>query len=93
MRIWRFWLNAFVWSSQYNPAAFIELIMLFLAIGLLIIWAFVPHWSYLVLSLSYGIGASLSISVRESLTRSPQAQVAQVTTVLLILTSIYILFT
>lgn len=93
MRMWRFWLNAFIWSSQYNPPAFIELIMLFLAMGLLIIWVFIPHWSYLVLSLSYGIGASLSISVRESLARSPQAHIAQVTTALLILTSIYILFT
>lgn len=92
MRIWRFWLNALIWSSQYNPAEFIETIMLFLAMGLIIIWALIPHWSYLVLSLSYGIGALLSISIRKSLAHSPQAPVAQLITVLWILASIYILF-
>lgn len=93
MRICRFWLNALVWSSQYHPAAFVELLMLLLAMVLLVVWSFIPHWAYLVLSLSYGIGASISISVREVLAHSPQAQAAQVTTVVLIITSIYVLFT
>ena len=93
MRICRFWLNTLIWSSQYNPAPFIELLMLLLAMVLLVVWGFVPHWAYLVLSLSYGIGASVSISVREAIAHSPQAQAAQVTTVVLIITSIYVLFT
>lgn len=90
MRIWRFWLNTLIWAVQYNPAALVELIMLVLAIGLLTIWEFIiPHWPYLVLGLSYSIGGSLSISVRKSLARSPQAHITQVMTALVILTSIY----
>lgn len=91
MRICRFWLDALVWSSQHNPAAFVELLMIALAMVLLIVRGFVPHWAYLVLGLSYGIGASVSISVRETIAHSPQAQAAQVTTVVLIITSIYVL--
>jgi hypothetical protein len=92
MRTCRFWLNTLIWSSQYNPAPFVELLMLLLAMVLLVVWSFVPHWAYLVLSLSYGIGASVSISVREAIARSPQAQVAQLTTIVLIITSFYVLF-
>jgi len=44
---------------------FVELLMLLLAIGLLGIWGITPNWPYLVLSLSFVIGSSVSILVRE----------------------------
>ena len=89
MRTWRFWLNTLILSSQYNPPRFVELLMLLLAIMLLGIWNFTPNWPYLVLSLSFVIGASISILVREAIAPSPQMRATQVTAVLLLIVSIY----
>ena len=89
MRTWRFWLNTLILSSQYNPPRFVELLMLLLAIMLLGIWSVTPNWPYLVLSLSFVIGASVSILVREALAPSPQMRATQVTAVLLLIVSIY----
>lgn len=89
MRPWRFWLNTLILSSQYNPPRFVELLMLLLAIMLLGIWSFTPNWPYLVLSLSFVIGASISILVREAIAPSPQMRATQVTAVLLLIVSIY----
>ena len=89
MTIWRFWFQAFILSSQYNPPRFVELLMLLLAITLLGIWQITPSWPYLALSLSYIIGASLSILVREAIAPSPQIRATQVTAILLLLISIY----
>ncbi|WP_346016814.1 hypothetical protein [Chroococcidiopsis sp. CCMEE 29] len=88
MRIWHFWLNTLTLSSQYNPPRFVELLMLLLAIALLAIWSMIPNWPYLVLSLSYVIGSSVSILVREAITPSPQPRVTQITAVLLLIISI-----
>lgn len=70
--------------------------MLLLAIALLlvwgasdVIWGFSQGWPYLVLSLSYAIGAAVSTLVREALTPSPQPRVTQVTAVLLLIISCY----
>jgi hypothetical protein len=73
MRTWRFWLHTLILSSQYNPPRFIELVMLLLAMTLLGIWQIVPNWPYLVLSLSYVVGASISILVREAIALTPAA--------------------
>lgn len=90
MTIWRFWLNTLILSSQYNPPRFVELLMLLLAITLLAIWQIVPaEWPYLVLSLSYVIGASISILVREAIAPSPQPRATQITAFLLLIISIY----
>ena len=89
MRPWRFWLNTLILSSQYNPPRFVELLMLLLAITLLGIWTVTPNWPYLVLSLSFVIGASISILVREAIAPSPQMRATQVTAVLLLIVSIY----
>jgi uncharacterized oligopeptide transporter (OPT) family protein len=70
MRIWNFWVNTLILSSQYNPPRFIELVMLTLAIAMLIISTVTPDEPYLVLGLSLVLGASASILVRESLTRT-----------------------
>jgi len=70
MRSWYFWWQSLVLSSQQNPPRFIEAVMLSLAIALLsflfFAWQGAEQWPYLVLSLSYGIGASTSILVRET---------------------------
>jgi low temperature requirement protein LtrA len=67
MRIWNFWVNTLILSSQYNPPRFIELLMLTLAIAMLIISTIIPDTPYLVLGLSFVLGASISILVRESI--------------------------
>lgn len=67
MRLWHFWLNTLVLSSQYNPPRFIELVMLTLAIALLIISSILPDEPYLILGLSFVIGSSTSILIRESI--------------------------
>lgn len=87
--MWRFWVNTLVLSSQYNPPRFVELLMLILAITLLGIWQLTPNWPYLALSLSYVVGASISILVREAIAPSPQPRATQVTAVLLLIISIY----
>ena len=89
MTMWRFWLNTLVLSSQYNPPRFVELLMLLLAILLLGIWQITPYWPYLALSLSYVVGASLSILVREVIAPSLQPRATQVTALLLLIVSIY----
>lgn len=63
--------------------------MLLLAMVFLGIWGIKPDWPYLVLSLSYIIGASISILVREAIAPSPQPRATQITAVLLLIISIY----
>ena len=89
MRSWRFWLNTLILSSQYNPPRFVELLMVLLAMGLLAVWLFTPKWPYLVLSLSFVVGSSISILVREAIAPTPQMRVAQVTALLMLIISIY----
>lgn len=89
MRSWRFWLNTLILSSQYNPPRFVELLMLLLAIGLLGIWQIIPKWPYLVLSLSFVVGSSISILVREVIAPTPQMRLTQLAALLLLVVSIY----
>lgn len=89
MRSWRFWLNTLILSSQYNPPRFVELLMLLLAIGLLGIWQITPKWPYLVLSLSFVVGSSISILVREAIAPTPQRRLTQLAALLLLVVSIY----
>ncbi len=74
---------------QYNPPGFIELIMLLLAIILLLFWSVTNQWQYLVLCLSYVVGSSTSILVREGMTPSPQIQASQLTAIILLILSVY----
>ncbi|HEY9874752.1 MAG TPA: hypothetical protein V6D12_15040 [Candidatus Obscuribacterales bacterium] len=92
MRLLNFWWRTFTISSQLNPPRFIELVMLLLAMPLLIIWGSTDRWPCLVLSLSYAIGASTSILVRESLVPSHQARLTKLTAVLLLIISIISLY-
>ena len=70
--------------------------MLLLAIALLlvwgasdVVWGLTKGWPYLVLSLSYAIGAAVSTLVREALNPSSQPRITQVTAVLLLIISCY----
>ncbi len=63
--------------------------MLLLAMAMLGMWSITPNWPYLVLSLSFVVGSSISILVREAIAPSPQMRATQVTAVLLLIVSIY----
>ncbi|OCR01736.1 hypothetical protein BCD67_14040 [Oscillatoriales cyanobacterium USR001] len=89
MRVWQIWSENLILATQYNPPRFIELVMLTLALILLGIWSFTVQWPYLVLCLSYVIGSSFSILIRESFNHSPRIQLTQVTAVLLLIMSFY----
>ena len=90
MRFWRFWLNAVILSTQHNPPRFVELLMLSLAIVMLAISTVFPQQeAFLILGLSFVVGASLSILVREAISPSPRSLMTQITAILLLLVSIY----
>ncbi|MBE9008279.1 hypothetical protein IQ259_25250 [Fortiea sp. LEGE XX443] len=89
MRLWHFWLNSLIFSSQYNPPNFIEWLMLILAVLLLGVWGITQQLPYIFLCLSYAIGASISILVREAIAPSPQTRVSRLTALLLLLVSLY----
>ncbi|MGE5656578.1 MAG: hypothetical protein ACM37W_08180 [Actinomycetota bacterium] len=89
MRLWQFWWQTLIRSSQSDPPRFIELVMFVLATLLLAVWSVTEEWPYLVLCLSYGIGLSSSVLVREAIAPSPQIHLTQATAVLLLLVSFY----
>ncbi len=89
MRHWQNWLNTLILSSQHNPPRFVELVMLTLAMIFLGLWTLIGQWPYLALSLSYIIGSSCSILVRESLGPRPQFQLTHLTALLLLIISFY----
>jgi hypothetical protein len=60
-----------------------------LAMILLGLWSVTLQWQYLTLSLSYIIGSSFSILVRESLGPRPQFQLTHWTALLLLIISFY----
>jgi len=89
MRPWQYWLDTLILSTQHNPPRFVELMMLTLAMILLGLWSVIGQWQYLTLSLSYIIGSSVSILVRESLGPRPQFQLTHLTALLLLIISFY----
>lgn len=89
MRPWQFWWQTFVISIQYNPPQFVELIMLAVSVFLLVAWAMMGNWPYLVLSLSYIIGASMSVLIRETFSRPRHLHATQITATLLLILSLY----
>jgi len=89
MRPWEYWLNTVILSTQQNPPRFVELVMLNLAMILLGLWSVTAQWPYLALSLSYIIGSSFSILVREYIGPRPQFQLTHLTALLLLIISFY----
>ncbi len=90
MRSWHWWQNI-VASSQYNPPQFIEMVMLLLAIVLLFSWSITGNWPYLVLCLSYVVGSSSSMLVREAIAPSRRLQLTTIIAGLLFIMGVYIL--
>ncbi|MBD0390570.1 MAG: hypothetical protein ICV54_29755 [Nostoc sp. C3-bin3] len=89
MRYWNSWLNSFILASQYNPPRFVEFLMLLLAIAMLAIAAILPDKAYMVLGLSFVVGSSISILVREAIAPSPEQKVARLTAFLALFISLY----
>jgi hypothetical protein len=67
MRLWNFYVNTLILSSQYDPPRFMELLILTLATAMLIIATLVPEEPYLVVGLSFVVGSSISILVQEAM--------------------------
>jgi len=63
--------------------------MLILAVLLLGMWGITQQLPYILLCLSYAIGASISILVREAIAPSPQTEISRLTALLLLLISLY----
>ena len=90
MRFWQFWWQTLVLSTQYNPPQFIEVIMLILAMILLGIWSLTGDLPYLVLCLSYVLGSSTSMLVREAMIPSTRFDITSILAVLLLFISVCI---
>jgi hypothetical protein len=90
MRSWHWW-QMIVASTQYNPPQFVEMVMLLLAMFLLFSWSITGNWPYLVLCLSYVVGSSSSMLVREVIAPPRRFQPTTMIAVLLLLMGIYIL--
>lgn len=67
-RSWQFWLD----TCTTHPLAVLESFLLLLSIVLLLVSSYCPQWPYLVLALSYLMGAAALILVRETQDPSPQ---------------------
>ncbi|MDJ0797468.1 MAG: hypothetical protein QNJ51_11660 [Calothrix sp. MO_167.B12] len=90
MRSWHFWFNSLMFASQQNPPRFVELLMLLLAIAMLVLSTLTPgRPAYIVLGLSFVVGASISILIREQLAPSHQKRITQFTALLLLIIGIY----
>ena len=96
MRTWNFWINTLILSSEYHPPRFVELLMLTLAIAMLAVSIIIPDIPYIILGLSFVVGASTSILVREAMspqhhsnTFFTQKRMTQLTALLLLGISIY----
>lgn len=89
MRLWNFWWRSLVFSTQYNPPEFVELMMTSLTMALLVSWEFTHAWAYLVLSSSLSLGAAVSMWVREIIIPSPHPRVVKILAVLLLVYSFH----
>jgi hypothetical protein len=89
MRYWQMTWGRLLNYSQVNPFGFIEVLMLSLAIVLLLVWGMMIQWPYLVLSLSYGIGAGISVLIRSAYFAPTQRRLNQITAIAIILFSLW----
>lgn len=88
MRLWQITWENILTDTQTNPFKLIEVLMLFLAVLLLIVWGIHEEWPYLVLALSYGIGASISVLIRSNYLSYPQKKLNQLTAISILILSI-----
>jgi multisubunit Na+/H+ antiporter MnhE subunit len=71
MRQWQRWQQNLALVCRQNPPQLVESVMLLLGLILCPVWMVLQSWQYLVLCLSYIVGAIASILVREWLAPSP----------------------
>jgi hypothetical protein len=88
MRIWRLWIDTLIFSTHYNPPWFVEILMLFLSLIMFTTWLITQDNPYLVLGLSFILGCSISMLVREAIAPSPQTRITQVLALLLLIISL-----
>ncbi|MGC9527269.1 MAG: hypothetical protein ACP5D7_17185 [Limnospira sp.] len=91
MRLWQTCWQNLVYSTRYNPPQFIEVVMLMLSMLLLMVWSLTGQWPYLVLCLSYVIGSSTSMLIREAIFPSSHFQLTQWVAILLLIMGFYTL--
>lgn len=72
MRYFRAWWYAIVTLSQINPPQVVEAVMLSLSLIVFMLWWALHDWQYLILYLSYLLGAIASILAREFTTPSSE---------------------
>jgi hypothetical protein len=89
MRYWQMTWGRLLNYSQVNPFGFVEVLMLSLAIVLLLVWGMMAQLPYLILSLSYGIGASLSVLIRSAYFTPPQRRLNRITATGIIMLSFW----
>ncbi|WP_448562763.1 hypothetical protein [Trichothermofontia sp.] len=73
MQQFHLWLRGIAIASRQDPPRFIELMMLSLAMVSLIAWSAWESGYFLVLCVSYIVGSSTSILVRETIAPSPNS--------------------
>jgi hypothetical protein len=89
MRFWQFWFNTFIFSSQYNPPRFVEMVMVLLALTMLTVWTFIPESPYMILGWSLVIGTSISILVREAIAPTQEMRFNQIAALFFLIISLY----
>lgn len=86
------WLRGVAIASRQDPPRFIELMMLCLAIFSLVAWSFWESSYFLVVCVSYILGASASILVREMIAPSPNTRLVRCIVVLSALVALFCLY-
>lgn len=86
-------LRALAIASQQDPPRFVELIMLSLSLLALLAWSFWEDHTFLILSVSYILGSSTSILVREAIAPSPNTTLVRGIVVLSALIALFCLYT
>lgn len=79
MGLWQIWQRSLTFVSQQSPPQLVEGVMLLLAMILCTVWFFLQQWPYLVLCLSYILGAIASILVRELIAPSSNTHMIRLT--------------
>jgi len=89
MSFWQRWWQTIVFISEYDPPQFVELLMLILAMIFILISSVRPEWPYWVLGLSFIIGSSTSILIRESMMMAQRPRATQIFAGLLLIASCF----
>lgn len=74
MRSLRFWWDEVTFASEYSPPQMIEGVMLLLSAAMLLVWWIWQDWQYLLLNLSYVVGAIASMLARQVVAPSAQTR-------------------